>query len=29
MVLTVLLALATERGPQERSAASDARMMHP
>jgi MFS family permease len=29
MVLTVLLALATERGPQARPAASDAGLMHP
>jgi dipeptide/tripeptide permease len=29
MVLTVLLALATERSPQERRAASDAGLMHP
>ena len=29
MVLTVLLALATERGPQQRAAASDERLMHP
>jgi MFS family permease len=29
MVLTVLLALATERGPQEKPVASDARVMHP
>ncbi|MEO6782782.1 MAG: MFS transporter [Bradyrhizobium sp.] len=28
MVLTVLLALVTERGPQARSGASDARLMH-
>jgi len=28
MVLTVLLALATERGPQERRAASGADLMH-
>jgi len=27
-VLTVLLALVTERGPQARSGASDARLMH-
>jgi MFS family permease len=29
MVLTVLLALATERSPQQRAAASDERLMHP
>jgi len=29
MVLTVLLALATERSPQERPAAPDPRLMHP
>src|ERR1700674_1409336 len=29
MILTVLLALATERGPQQRAAASDERLMHP
>ena len=29
MILTVVLALVTERGPQERPASSDARMMHP
>jgi len=29
MVLTVLLALVTDRGPQPSAGASDARLLHP
>jgi hypothetical protein len=29
MILTVLLALVTERGPHDSSATPDARLMHP